>query len=232
MSTISVNIELTLDEQMQSVVDALFSRQGPDPEPWSVRAVYPDRVIVDTSKGLMEFPYTVDADTGAIEFGEGAPVEVIYRRVGEGAGETTTNDLHTRQTGGCPCMEQEQSTVVNEEPQEEGTQEQAAELQAPALPADLVEFQNLVAELGGAQAVRELLAGLKANADDERTRLIADLVANERCAFSADELRALPSATLEKLAQTMRPADYSGRGGPRANQQGEEWAVLTAPEVK
>lgn len=233
MKTVTINMELTLDEQMERVIDALFSRQGPDPEPWGVRAVFPDRVIVDTSKGLMEFPYTVTADTGEIEFGDGAEVEVIYQRVGGGSGTTTTNAQHTNKTGGCPCMDEHQETVVNVvELQEEVTPVLAPEPQAPSLPADLAEFQRLVTDLGGVQAVREMLSGLKANADEERARLLTDLTTNERCVFSADELRAMPTATLDKLAQSLRPADYSGRGGPRTHQESDEWAVLAAPEVK
>lgn len=239
MKTVTINMELTLDEQMERVIDTLFSRRGPDPEPWGVRAVFPDRVIVDTTKGLMEFPYTVTEGTGEIEFGEGAEVEVIYQRVGGGSGTTTTNALHTNNTGGCSCMEEHEETVVNgvngvnaQEPQGEVTPVQASEPQAPSLPADLAEFQKMVTDLGGIQAVRDMLSGLKANADDERARLITDLTTNERCAFSADELRVMPTATLDKLAQSLRPADYSGRGGPRTHQESDEWAVLAAPEVK
>lgn len=241
MKVITINVELTLDEQMERVVEALYSRQGPYPEPWGVRAIFADRVIVETSAGLMEYPYTVATDTGAIEFGDPALVEVIYQRLGEGSsaltsasseGGATTNALHTNKTGGCPCMEEHQETVVNEVPLEEVTPEPATEPQAPSLPADLAEFQRLVTDLGGVQAVREMLAGLKANADDERARLLTDLTTNERCAFSADELRAMPTATLEKLAQSLRPADYSGRGGPRTHQESDEWTVLAAPEVK
>ena len=136
-------------------------------------------------------------------------------------------------------MEDHQETVVDgvntvnaQEPQEEVTPVPASEPQAPSLPADLADFQRLVTELGGVQAVRDMLSGLKANADDERARLITDLTTNERCVFSADELRAMPTATLDKLAQSLRPADYSGRGGPRTHQESDEWAVLAAPEVK
>lgn len=40
------------------------------------------------------------------------------------------------------------------------------------------------------------------------------LVANERCPFSADEMKAMNVDHLEKLEKSIRPADYSGQGGP------------------
>jgi len=236
---VTIALELSLDEQLAQVYEAFNARfaqaammapMEPAEVPW-IREVFTDRVIADTGKGLVAVPYT-RSDTGGIEFGEPVPVEVVYQPIGAG-GTTATNRQQT--SGGCPCMDDEQrvnANDVNEEPQEGGTPEAAAEPQTPALPADLVEFQNLMAELGGVQGVREMLAGLKANADTERANLIADLTANERCVFSADELRALPKATLDKLAQSLRPADYSGRGGPRTHQQADEWTVLAAPEVK
>ena len=236
---ITIALELSLDEQLGQVYEAFNARfaqatmmapMEPAEGPW-IREVFTDRVIADTGKGLVAVPYTRN-DAGEIEFGDPVPVEVVYQPIGAG-GTTATNRQLT--SGGCPCMDDEQrvnANDVNEEPQEGGTPEAAAEPQTTGLPADLVEFQNLMAELGGVQGVREMLAGLKANADTERANLIADLTANERCVFSADELRALPKATLDKLAQSLRPADYSGRGGPRTHQQADEWTVLAAPEVK
>lgn len=106
--------------------------------------------------------------------------------------------------------------------------------QAPAsaaLPSDLIALSALVGEIGGVEALRGMLAGLKANADAERSRLVAELAANDRCAFTADELKGFTTETLTKLARSLRPADYSGRGGPRIYEAGDEWETLAAPEV-
>lgn len=46
------------------------------------------------------------------------------------------------------------------------------------------------------------------------------LVANEACAFTADELKTMNVEHLEKYERSIRPADYSGQGGFAANSDG------------
>lgn len=46
------------------------------------------------------------------------------------------------------------------------------------------------------------------------------LTANERCPFTADEMKAMEIEHLEKLEKSIRPADYSGQGGPTTHGAG------------
>lgn len=50
-----------------------------------------------------------------------------------------------------------------------------------------------------------------------RREVVNKLTANERCPFTEDEMKAMTVEHLEKLEQSIRPADYSGQGGFAAN---------------
>lgn len=126
----------------------------------------------------------------------------------------------------------EQETVVNEtaitepQPPQEVTP-------APAVNDELVGLVAVINEFGGVAALREALDGLRVNRDAERAGLLAELQANARVTFTPAELATWPTASLHKLVAAVRPADYSGRGGPRINTQDNGgWRVLAAPEVK
>lgn len=230
VKSIVVQMELSLDEQMRRVYDAFMERFAAPPaltateEPiaW-VREVFADRVIAEVKGQLAAVPYTM-TEAGAIEFGDPILVEVIYQPI-DAASAPQAMRLTKKHKGGCPCMDE--TPVVNQEPTEQVEVEVAAEPQT-VVPAELLELSQLLADLGGVQSLRDALAGVKANADAARANVIAELVANDRCAFSADELKGMTTATLEKLAQSLRPADYSGRGMPRTHQAGDEWEPYVA----
>lgn len=247
MTTITIQTELSLDERLSRVYEAFMSRfysepalpdmSAVDPEVW-VREVFDAYVIAETKAGLVQVPYTMN-DAGVVEFGDPMRVEVVYQPIAPeaGAGVTTLSSQrrHTvSRQGGCPCMNENEGTIAVQEAEAPPAAEPLA-TQAPApvaaLPSDLIALSALVGEIGGVDALRGMLAGLKANADAERNRLVAELAANDRCAFNADELKGFSTETLTKLAQSLRPADYSGRGGPRTYEAGDEWELLAAPEV-
>jgi len=95
-----------------------------------------------------------------------------------------------------------------------------------ALSADvqaaLVEMRTLSAGVNAA------LAELHANQAQEQAGLVTELLANERCAFGEEELKAMSLTQLGKLADSLRPVSYAGRGGPRG---GNKPAVPEAPAV-
>jgi len=99
---------------------------------------------------------------------------------------------------------------------------------APATNAD-TELAALVAEFGGADAVKTAIQTIQANAENEKAALVAEIVANERNAFSEDELKAMEATQLGKLRDSLKPVDFSGRGTPRTNQQAEEIMVSPMP---
>ena len=90
-----------------------------------------------------------------------------------------------------------------------------------ALPQEVQDFATLLAELGGVDALRDALAGLRANAQAERASLLTQLTSNDRCAFTANELSAMPTVTLTKLARSIQPVDFSGRGMPGLSDDSE-----------
>lgn len=98
------------------------------------------------------------------------------------------------------------SLVANEEPEEQPEPEPTPEPQPAQTPPELVELRTLLPEL------KEFAAQLKANSDQERKILVEQLMTNERCLFDEQDLETMDTSHLQKLAQTLRPTDYSGRG--------------------
>lgn len=240
MTLITIQTELSLDEQSRRVYEAFMSRYAPAgplpeeaPDVW-VREVFAKFVIAEGPEGLVQVPYTMN-DTNEVEFGDPVRVEVVYQPVapveGEGVTPLTARRRIVQPKGGCSCMDKD-TVTVHEAEAPPAAEPQVLQAPAPAaLPSDLIALSALVSEIGGVESLRGMLAGLKANADAERARLVAELAANERCAFTAADLQAMPTEALTKLAQSLRPADYSGRGGPRIYEAGDEWETLAAPEV-
>ena len=112
--------------------------------------------------------------------------------------------------------------------------QQTTQGQMFALPSELVELQRVVAEFGGADQLRSLLGGLRANADRERAEITGRLVANQSCVFTRDDLAAMTVEQLAKLERSLTPASYVGRagGGLSANsQREEEWAPYQRPQA-
>lgn len=160
----------------------------------------------------------------------GAPVDAARAAarslLGESGGRAVENEIVT------PNGDAEaQAPAVNAQPILPEPTPVPAPVPAP-VANEVTEFVALVKEWGGVAAMRDALASIKANADNERGALLAELTANARQTFSAEELGAMPTATLRKFADALRPADYAGRGGPRVNEANDGWQVLKAPEVK
>lgn len=103
--------------------------------------------------------------------------------------------------------------------------------QTPPEPSpELVELRTLtetIQGLGGLEAVKAAVETVRANATQEKTDLVQALAANQACAFEQAELEAMSVEQLRKLETSLRPADYSGRGGPRTNRETGE--IVEAP---
>ena len=63
--------------------------------------------------------------------------------------------------------------------------------------------------------LEELSTNEQALIDAARAEIIADLVANESCTLSKNDLDDFDLEQLQKLEVAFMPADYSGRGGAR-----------------
>lgn len=66
------------------------------------------------------------------------------------------------------------------------------------------------------------LVAQKVEAHLRRAKVTDALVANSACPFTAEELAEMPVTHLEKLEKSLRPADYSGRGGFATNSDAVE----------
>lgn len=107
--------------------------------------------------------------------------------------------------------------------------------QLPAITERLQGVEGLISDLGGAEQLRETLQlarshaeAMAANAEREKTRLVQTLIANQRCAFTADELGAMGITQLSKLVQSLTTPDYSGRGASYQEMatNADEWEDL------
>jgi hypothetical protein len=150
-------------------------------------------------------------------------------RVNEDAAPVTAHQT----TRGNQMEENEKQDIVENVAPEPVETPAVAQVE-PTVNEDLVALTAMVNEFGGVAALRDALAGLRVNRDNERAALLTELQTNARVTFTAAELATWPTGNLQKLVDALRPADYSGRGGPRTNTQdnGGEWQVLAAPEVK
>lgn len=79
-------------------------------------------------------------------------------------------------------------------------------------------LDECLADLGGLDGLKTKLAQIQANEAQEKAELVARLKANQRCALSEAQLNALDVETLQRIEQSLVPADYRGQGGgPRPN---------------
>lgn len=99
------------------------------------------------------------------------------------------------------------------------------------LSEDVKSLSQALQELGGVAGLKEALETVRANANQQKADLVATLAANERCAFSTEDLQAMTLEQLQKLNSSLRPANYAGRGGPRGNANESEPRVPEPPKV-
>lgn len=88
------------------------------------------------------------------------------------------------------------------------------------IPAEISELVELVKGVGGVDAVKRAITAanaLVANGQAQRANLIKRLTANKRCAFSETDLQGFSDEQLDKLADSLREPDYSGRGVQTVN---------------
>jgi 2'-5' RNA ligase len=136
----------------------------------------------------------------------------------EGAGQTKT---------------QPPTTNTTNEPAVNATPSGQAHVETPTIPAEVMELAGLVKELGGVNGVKEALQSIQVNARRMRDDLVGRLVGNKQCAFTQEQLQAMPLEHLEALERSLRPADYSGRSGLAANAFTDDgnWEEYKTPET-
>jgi len=118
--------------------------------------------------------------------------------------------------------------VVNEE---DPAGEAASSGASPAMAIDLdAELDKRFEAFGGLAGALALLGTLKTNENSEKAGLVAELAANEKCAFNKAQLEAMDVEMLKAARRTCIPTDYSGQGGgPQANSS--ELVPLVVPAL-
>ena len=153
----------------------------------------------------------------------------------------------------CMCkeegMEEETQEMAVMEPVQEAVQDAVPE-PVPEAPAWQTAVQGeaiaevertpsqaeqLVTAFGGVEAVRGMLEQLQTNVRAERDEMVGRLVAHGGCAFSQEDLHAMPLDTLRKLDRSLRPSDYSLRSAVNSVQPeavtlyGQTWTPYAGP---
>ncbi len=97
------------------------------------------------------------------------------------------------------------------------------ELSKQSAPAEIAGLKKTVGELA---AQFDKMQGVTKAAIDERERerqyLVRELAGNHKVPFSSAELESKPIEELRKLAEMAGSVSYSGKGGPTAQNSGEE----------
>lgn len=133
--------------------------------------------------------------------------------------------LNALEKGGCPGSEAAKTDppATNAADDTQGAEQ--------AVSAEMRELTAALAEMGGVEGLKAAIAAVQANANQHKADLVNELKANERCAFAEADLLAMSVDQLEKLATSMRPANYAGRGGPRGNAGAEAHQTPEPPKV-
>lgn len=124
-----------------------------------------------------------------------------------------------------------ESLAVHEEEAAPATPTEPAQSSAtPTMPPEFTQFLDAVRGIDMGK-LKEALGAISANADHERSVLIADIKANERNSFDDGELSAMPTAQLRKLQSSLLPRDYSLAGGYFRTHAGGDEYELAMPDA-
>lgn len=110
----------------------------------------------------------------------------------------------------------EPTTNVEEEVEEDEEEDGGGEFALNAEDMDDVRVLiEAVREMGGVEAIREVVANHNADARTRHDALVAQLVANESCTVSRELLEQMNEQQLRALRQNFEPVDYLGMGAVR-----------------
>jgi len=234
MSVLKINYEISLDEARNKVYEAWLAVFDPERrgDVW-VREVFADHVIVHGPDGLMSYPYQRGSD--GIAFGVPVKVRVVYEPVTNRQSVVYSALCGLQRALGFQTLAEEVEMSDTKVDGDEVSPQAAASLygscsekaadvgssqvnvESQGVVAAAQELAGLVRDFGGVKAVRSAIEAVMANNSQQKAGLIAEIRANEKSMFSEDELNALPLVILEKLANSLRPANYFGRGTVRIN---------------
>jgi 2'-5' RNA ligase len=123
-----------------------------------------------------------------------------------------------------------ENAEVEADPEEQPAASEEALEEPEAISPELQELAALAQAVGGVQALREQISVLQDAQQQARAELVAELLANERCAFGRSDLEAMSLGLLRKFQHSLRPVDYSGRNAPKTNRVDKpDGALIEAP---
>jgi len=223
-------------DKRQLLADALRKAFGDEDTSVWVEDVFSDANLVVyevTGSGEESGTYRVSylvSDDGAVTFGSPEAVRKVttYEPVEVQAGNTKKEEegmnreqmiAHLAEAGPLGAEELAKLTDcqlkalmgVGEDP-EEGDDGETPRPGDAVSPAEVAELRRQVAELveSSAEAVAER--------DRQRSEMIAELVANDRCPWDEAELKTKSLVELRKVRALLKGENYVGQGGPRQPQ--------------
>ncbi len=130
-----------------------------------------------------------------------------------------------------PAANQDSDEGQDARPEQEDEQSQDVSLSVGLAQnmERIEEFMDAVEEFGGVEALRDTVQGYVHERSERREEAIGQLVSNEGCTFSREELEDMTEPQLAQLARMLEQVDYSGMGTVANNVDGEQ--ELAMPEV-
>lgn len=107
--------------------------------------------------------------------------------------------------------------IVNEDAPTVEPVQAPVEVIKEVVPAELAQLAKVVEQFGGIEKLTAALSGVVANADKERSDLVAALVGNERNTLDEADLQAMSTDALRKLASAFTPRVYVGGANVATN---------------
>jgi len=112
-----------------------------------------------------------------------------------------------------PVQEQEETEQEDEVPEEEPQANEQPCAEIAANQAELIAaLERRIADLEQRSEAQQSVVNEYQEAQaSEKAKLVSDLAANERCAFSKDDLEQMGVPQLQKLARSLMPGSYAGQ---------------------
>lgn len=209
--------EVSIYERNRLLRNALEAKLG-EGQYFGLVDVFDANVVVGYQSKLLAYDYTFNKETGALTIGEGVEVfqKVEYPPVSTLGANTMTDaekkaaeDKIAEEAANKAAEEKKAADAKAAEEAANKAKEEKEAAEAAANKAKAVETVPVVnAEL---EEAKTLLANMK-------KELIDGITANKECAFTAEELNAMPFGQLKKIAALAKPThakvDRSGMGGP------------------
>lgn len=144
--------------------------------------------------------------------------------------ELSEDELHGMITvlEAMPAEEQgDEPDVVDNDADSDTPDEDTPDDEAPEVDPRVNTLLAAIDELGGVEAVVDVVQNHRQEREQRVEQLVTGLMANEACTFDEDQLRRMDLEQLLSLQKMLTPVDYSGMGVNVARDGEEELAMPT-----